>query len=101
MEETPCQKPRLIAAVKRYAFSWMRRFCKNLSTVVKQITLNVLGDQSRAEYQRTCALREHQVYRLMRSMVSQLNGRLKGRRERFKLVDEGDGLIVEYSIWGI
>jgi hypothetical protein len=56
------------------------------------------GDHSRAEYQRTCALREHQVYRLMRSMVSQFNGRLKGRRERFKLVDEGDGLIVEYSI---
>lgn len=51
-----------------------------------------------AEHQRTCALREHQVYRLMRSMVSKFNGRLKGRRERFKLVDEGEGLILEYSI---
>ena len=48
----------------------------------------VSGEQARSEYQRTCALREHQVYRLMRSMVSQFNGRLKGRRERFKLVDE-------------
>lgn len=56
------------------------------------------GDErARIDYQRTCALREHQVYRLMRSLVSQFNGRLKGRRERFKLVEEGDGLVLEYS----
>lgn len=48
-------------------------------------------------YQRACALREHQVYRLLRGVVSQFNTRLKGRRERFKLLDEGDGLIIEFS----
>lgn len=54
-------------------------------------------DRARALYEKTCALREHQVYRLMRSIVSQLNGRLKGRREKFKLVEEGDGLVLEFS----
>ncbi|TVR16256.1 MAG: hypothetical protein EA401_01680 [Planctomycetota bacterium] len=54
-------------------------------------------DEARLDYQRTCSLREHQVYRLMRSLVSQFNGRLKGRRERFKLVEEGDGLVLELS----
>ncbi len=41
-------------------------------------------------------LRELQVYRLMRSIVSEFNTKLKGRRERFKLVEEGDGLIIEF-----
>lgn len=53
-------------------------------------------EKMRAALERTCALREHQVYRLMRSMVQQLNSRLKGRRERFKLVEEGEGLILEF-----
>ena len=42
------------------------------------------------------ALRELQVYRLLRSMVSEMNTKLRGRRERFKLVEEGDGLVVEF-----
>ena len=58
-----------------------------------------LDDRSRVAYDRTCALREHQVYRLMRSIVSQLNGRLRGRREKFKLVEEGEGLVLEFSAW--
>ena len=53
--------------------------------------------KERVEFERNCSLREHQVYRLMRSVVNQLNTRLKGRREHFKLVDEGDGLILEFS----
>jgi len=56
------------------------------------------NDRERLAAERKCALREHQLYRLMRSMVSQFNGRLKGRRERFKLVDEGNGLVIEISI---
>ena len=56
------------------------------------------SDRAKQAYQRECALREHQVYRLLRSIVSQFNGRLKGRRERFKLVEEGDGLIVEFAL---
>jgi len=55
------------------------------------------GKVDKQAYQRSCALREHQVYRLLRSVVSQFNGRLKGRRERFKLLDEGEGLIIEFS----
>ena len=53
--------------------------------------------QDRSDYDRQCALREYQVYRLLRSVVSQFNGRMKGRRERFKLIEEGDGLIIELS----
>jgi hypothetical protein len=55
-------------------------------------------ERARITYERNCALREHQIYRLMRSLVSQFNGRLKGRRERFKLVEEGDGLVLEFSL---
>lgn len=55
-------------------------------------------EAAKATYERTCALREHQVYRLMRNIVSQFNTRLKGRRERFKLAEEGDGMIVELTI---
>lgn len=42
------------------------------------------------------ALRELQVYRLLRHLVTEMNGKLKGRRERFKLVDEGEGLVIEF-----
>ncbi|MDA3959931.1 MAG: hypothetical protein PF961_04005 [Planctomycetota bacterium] len=54
-------------------------------------------ERSRQAAERSCALREHQVYRMLRSIVSQFNGKLKGRRERFKLIEEGDGLIIEFS----
>jgi len=54
-------------------------------------------ERARALLERNCALREHQVYRLLRSLVSQFNGKLKGRRERFKLIEEGEGLIIEFS----
>lgn len=55
-------------------------------------------DGARIEWERECALREHQVYRLLRNVVQQFNGKLKGRRERFKLVEEGDGLVIELAI---
>ena len=55
------------------------------------------GPDGDEHYQRSCALREHQIYRLLRSVVSQFNGRMKGRRERLKLVEEGDGLVLEFS----
>jgi hypothetical protein len=55
-------------------------------------------ETARIAWERTCALREHQVYRLMRSLVSQCNTRIKGRRERFKLVEEGDGLVLEITL---
>ncbi len=48
-------------------------------------------------FDRESSLREHLIYCLMRDMISQFNSRLKGRRERFKLVDEGDGLVIEFS----
>lgn len=54
-------------------------------------------DKARKAYERLCALREHQVYLLMRDLVSQFNTRMKGRRDRFKLVEEGEGLTLE---WG-
>ena len=38
------------------------------------------------------ALRELQVYRLLRSMVSEMNTKLRGRRERFKLKRATDSL---------
>lgn len=58
---------------------------------------SIRDDKLRAAYEKNCSLRELQVYRLFKHLVSELNGKLKGRRERFKLVDEGDGLIFEYD----
>ncbi|MFW5844745.1 MAG: hypothetical protein ACOCXJ_00805 [Planctomycetota bacterium] len=52
---------------------------------------------AQAEYHRTCALRELLVYRLLRSIVSDFNGKMKGRRERLKLVEEGEGLVLEFG----
>jgi hypothetical protein len=52
--------------------------------------------KAQADYEHTCALRELQVYRLMRSIVSEYNQKSKGRRERLKLVEEGDGLVLEF-----
>ncbi|NRA38462.1 MAG: hypothetical protein HRU15_10005 [Planctomycetes bacterium] len=57
----------------------------------------IVGDGSAAGDDKNSSLRELQVYRLFKHLVSDLNGKLKGRRERFKLVDEGDGLIFEYD----
>ena len=67
--------------------------------IMRELIYGDLDDKNpadQAKQERLCALREHQVYRLLRSVVSQLNTRLKGRRERFKLVEEGDGLVLEY-----
>ncbi len=55
-------------------------------------------EKARIQYEKLCSLREIQVYRLFKNLVSELNGKTKGRRERFKLVEEGDGLILEYDI---
>ncbi len=69
------------------------------SEIMRELIYGDLDDKvgaDQAKQERLCALREHQVYRLLRSVVSQLNTRLKGRRERFKLVEEGDGLVLEY-----
>jgi hypothetical protein len=55
-------------------------------------------DKTRLLREKDCSLREIQVYRLFKNLVSELNGKLKGRRERFKLVEEGDGLILEYDV---
>lgn len=52
-------------------------------------------DEKGRERQRS--LREYQVYRLMRSIVTEFNQRAKGRRERFKLVEDGDGLFLEFG----
>ncbi len=54
------------------------------------------GTKGDPAHDRMCALREHHVYLLLRSIVSQLNSRLKGRREKFKLVEEGDGMALEF-----
>ncbi len=54
-------------------------------------------DRAKRLYAQSCQLREHQVHRLLRSIVQQFNARAKGRRERFKLVEEGDGPVLEYS----
>lgn len=54
-------------------------------------------ERSKRAYATSCQLREHQVHRLLRSIVQQFNARAKGRRERFKLIEEGDGPVLEYS----
>lgn len=58
----------------------------------------IRDEKQRIQFEKNSSLREIQVYRLFKNLVSELNGKMKGRRERFKLVEEGDGLILEYDI---
>ena len=60
--------------------------------------IDTRDEKARVAYEKMCSLREIQVYRLFKNLVSELNAKTKGRRERFKLVEEGDGLILEYDI---
>ena len=59
---------------------------------------DVRDEKQRIQFEKETSLREIQVYRLFKNLVSELNGKMKGRRERFKLVEEGDGLILEYEM---
>jgi hypothetical protein len=52
-------------------------------------------EKAKATHERNSQLRELLVYRLLRSVVGEFNTKLKGRRERFKLVEEGEGLFLE------
>ena len=69
----------------------------NIRVQLDQKILHSLIEGDGQSNEREQNLREHQVYLLMRSVVSQFNERMKGRRERFKLIDEGEGLIIELS----
>lgn len=46
-------------------------------------------------YEHTCNLRETQVYKLLQDYVAQMNEKLKMRRERMRVVDEGHGIYIE------
>lgn len=46
-------------------------------------------------YEHTCNLRETQIYKLLQDFVAQMNDRLKMRRERMRVVDEGQGIYIE------
>jgi len=49
-------------------------------------------------YELNCNIRELQVYKLLQKMVADMNGMLKGKPEKLRLFDEGEGLHLELSI---
>lgn len=49
-------------------------------------------------YDLNCNIRELQVYKLLQKMVADMNQHLKGRPERLRLFDEGEGLFLELGL---
>ncbi len=49
-------------------------------------------------YEVNCNIRELQVYKLLQKMVADMNDLLKGKPEKLRLFDEGDGLYIELGI---
>ena len=49
-------------------------------------------------YEVNCNIRELQVYKLLQKMVADMNEVLKGKPEKLRLFDEGDGLYMELGI---
>lgn len=49
-------------------------------------------------YELNCNIRELQVYKLLQKVVADMNELLKGKPEKLRLFDEGNGLFLELSI---
>ena len=49
-------------------------------------------------YELNCNIRELQVYKLLQKMVADMNHHLKGRSEKLRLFDEGEGLFLELGL---
>jgi hypothetical protein len=49
-------------------------------------------------YDLNCNIRELQIYKLLQKMVADMNQLLKGRPERLRLFDEGEGLYLELGL---
>jgi hypothetical protein len=49
-------------------------------------------------YELNCNIRELQVYKLLQKMVADMNQHLKGRSEKLRLFDEGEGLFLELGL---
>jgi len=73
-----------------------------LKGVIETDGLNALSEDMRKKYQaayKTASdLRELRLYKLLQSIVAGLNATaLKGKTEKLRLVDEGDGLTIELA----
>ena len=49
-------------------------------------------------YELNCNIRELQVFKLLQKMVADMNGLLKGKPEKLRIFDEGEGLFLELSM---
>lgn len=49
-------------------------------------------------YELNCNIRELQIYKMLQKMVADMNQHLKGRPERLRLFDEGEGLFLELGL---
>ena len=49
-------------------------------------------------FELNCNIREMLVYKLFQKMVAEMNEQLKGKPEKLRLFDEGDGLYLEIGV---
>ncbi len=49
-------------------------------------------------YELNCNIRELQIYKMLQKMVADMNQHLKGRSEKLRLFDEGEGLFLELGL---
>jgi hypothetical protein len=73
-----------------------------LKGVIETDGLNAMSEEARkpylSAYRTACELRELRLYKLLQNLVAGLNeNALKGKAERLRIVDEGDGIVIEFA----
>ena len=70
-----------------------------LKKIVEADTFNKLSSEEKKKYQDiydlNCNIRELQVYKLLQKVVADMNEMLKGKPEKLRLYDEGNGFFLE------
>jgi hypothetical protein len=73
-----------------------------LQKIVEADTFSKMTSEEKKKYQDiydlNCNIRELQVFKLLQKVVADMNGLLKGRPEKLRLFDEGNGLFLELGL---
>ena len=73
-----------------------------LKKVIEADSFHNMNVETKKKYQEVydlnCNIRELQVYKLLQRMVADMNDLLKGKPEKLRLYDEGDGLHLELGL---
>lgn len=73
-----------------------------LTKIVEADSFHNMNMETKKKYQEiyelNCNIRELQVFKLLQKIVADMNALLKGRPEKLRLYDEGEGLYLELGL---